>query len=70
MRKGTLFDGSFITVLREKKDMTLQELADAAGISKSHLWEIEKNRTEPGFTLAYKISKEVGCDMNLFVRAS
>jgi transcriptional regulator with XRE-family HTH domain len=31
--------------LREARDMTLQEVADASGITKSHVWEMEQGRS-------------------------
>lgn len=30
--------------LREARDMTLQEVADIAGLTKSHVWELEQGR--------------------------
>lgn len=43
------FDGSSlgtrIKLLRELRDMTLQQVADAAGLTKSHVWEMERGRS-------------------------
>ncbi len=43
------FDGSAlgtrIQLLRELRDMTLQQVADAAGLTKSHVWEMEKGKS-------------------------
>lgn len=36
--------GTRIKLLRELRDMTLQQVADAAGLTKSHIWELEKGR--------------------------
>lgn len=36
--------GTRIKLLRELRDMTLQQVADAAGLTKSHIWELEQGR--------------------------
>ncbi|UOA30230.1 helix-turn-helix transcriptional regulator [Pseudosulfitobacter sp. DSM 107133] len=43
--------------LRVKKKKSLQEVADALGVSKTHVWELEKNRTDnPSLELLTKMS--------------
>lgn len=37
--------GTRIRLLRELRDMSLQEVADAAGLTKSHVWELEQGRS-------------------------
>lgn len=37
--------GTRIKLLRELRDMTLQEVADASGLTKSHVWELEKGKS-------------------------
>lgn len=43
------FDGSAlgarIKMLRNIREMTLQQVADAAGLTKSHVWELEQGRS-------------------------
>jgi transcriptional regulator with XRE-family HTH domain len=43
------FDGSQlgtrIKLLRELRDMSLQSVADAAGLTKSHVWEMEQGKS-------------------------
>jgi transcriptional regulator with XRE-family HTH domain len=45
-----------IKELRKKQKITLQELADIVGTSKTNIWQIEKGINEPGITKAYKIA--------------
>jgi DNA-binding XRE family transcriptional regulator len=49
---------------REKSGMSLSKAADRAGISKSHLWAIEKNETEPSLWIAYSVVRLYGVDLN------
>ena len=43
--------------LRIKKGKSLQEVADAIGVSKTHIWEIEKNRSKnPSIDLLTKLA--------------
>lgn len=34
--------GTRIKLLRELREMTLQQVADASGLTKSHVWELER----------------------------
>jgi transcriptional regulator with XRE-family HTH domain len=38
--------GARITKLRLERGESLQDVADAVGVSKAHIWELEKGRTE------------------------
>lgn len=43
--------------LRMKKGKSLQEVADAVGVSKTHVWELEKGRTEnPSLEMLTKLA--------------
>lgn len=43
--------------LRVKKKKSLQEVADSLGVSKTHIWELEKGRTDnPSLELLTKIA--------------
>lgn len=64
------FDNDFLRLLRERNDITLDELARRCESSKSHMHELEKGKTEPSFSLAYKLSIALGCDMKLFARTA
>ena len=45
--------------LRKQAGLTLQEVADKACTSKSHIFGIENNGSEPSVYLAYRIAKAV-----------
>ena len=49
--------GARITELRLAANQTLQELADSVGISKAHIWELEKGRTDnPSLALVTRLA--------------
>lgn len=44
--------GARLTQLRLKRNVSLQTVADAVGVSKAHIWELEKGRADnPTLTL-------------------
>lgn len=43
--------------LRQRKGQSLQQVADGVGVSKAHIWELEKGTsTNPGFELLTKLA--------------
>lgn len=47
--------------LRQNAKVSLQTVADAIGISKAHVWELEKGHsTNPSFELVQKLAKYFG----------
>lgn len=49
--------GAKIAELRLKKSQSLQDVADAVGVSKAHIWELEKGRTDnPSVTLVQRLA--------------
>lgn len=43
--------------LRQKKGQSLQQVADGVGVSKAHIWELEKGTsTNPGMELLTKLA--------------
>lgn len=47
--------------LRQGAQVSLQKLADAVGVSKAHIWELEKGRTaNPSFELVQKLAAFFG----------
>lgn len=62
--------GELIKSRREAQGMTLDEVADAAGCSKSYLWEIE-NRVGYKVSLinAVRLSVALGIHINLLASA-
>jgi transcriptional regulator with XRE-family HTH domain len=49
--------GARITQLRLAKKESLQQVADAVGVSKAHIWELEKGRTDnPSMALVTRLA--------------
>ncbi len=54
--------------LRLKKGKSLQEVADAVGVSKTHIWELEKGRSEnPSFEMLTKLANYFGVTIRFLV---
>lgn len=53
--------GSRIRELRDASGMTGQELADALGVCRSFVGDLETNRTVPSLKRLISISKALGC---------
>ena len=54
--------------LRKDKNITLQELADAAGVSKGMLSQVENNRSIPSLTVLLNLIKSLRIDFNEFFK--
>jgi transcriptional regulator with XRE-family HTH domain len=52
--------------IRKEKNLTLQELADATGVTKGMLSQVENNRTIPSLTVFLNIIKSLRIDINDF----
>lgn len=52
--------GPRIRELRMERNMTLDDLAQRAGISASHLSRLERGQTAPSFKVAADIAREIG----------
>lgn len=52
--------------IRKEKNITLQELAEAAGVTKGMLSQVENNRTIPSLTVFLNIVKSLNVDINDF----
>ena len=52
--------------IRKEKNITLQELADAAGVTKGMLSQVENNRSIPSLTVFLNIVKSLNVDINDF----
>lgn len=49
--------GSRLTNLRLQSGESLQQVADAVGVSKAHIWELEKGRTDnPSMALVTRLA--------------
>ncbi|WP_135507621.1 helix-turn-helix domain-containing protein [Roseovarius aestuariivivens] len=54
--------------LRQKSNQSLQQVADAIGISKAHIWELEKGRSKnPSFDLVRKLAGHFGVSIDELV---
>ncbi len=54
--------------LRLEKGLTLQEVADAVGCSKTHIWELEQGRAgNPTISLAAELARYYGVSLDWLV---
>ncbi len=54
--------------LRRQKDESLQDVADAVGVSKAHIWELERGRTEnPSMSLVTRLADHFGVTVSYLV---
>lgn len=60
--------GERIFDLRQKTGESLQDVADAVGVSKAHVWELEKGRSRnPSFDLVRKLAGHFGVGIDVLV---
>jgi transcriptional regulator with XRE-family HTH domain len=53
--------GARIAELRRQKGESLQKVADAAGVTKTHIWELERGRTgNPSLSVIQKLADHFG----------
>ena len=58
--------GERLFSLRQKAGQSLQGVADAVGVSKAHVWELEKGRsTNPSFELVRKLARHFGVSVDV-----
>lgn len=62
--------GNYLSESRKRIGMTLDEVARAAGTSKSNLHAIEHGKSEPGFGLAVRLSVALGVPLQGMAAAS
>ena len=56
--------GARITKLRLKKGESLQQVADAVGVSKAHVWDLEKgNAQNPSMALVTRLADHFGVSL-------
>jgi transcriptional regulator with XRE-family HTH domain len=56
--------GERITRLRLAKGESLQQVADAVGVSKAHIWELEKGRADnPSMALVGRLADHLGASL-------
>lgn len=60
--------GRRITELRLKKNESLQDVATAVDVSKAHIWELEKGRTNnPAMDLVTRLADHFGVSVAMLV---
>jgi transcriptional regulator with XRE-family HTH domain len=60
--------GHRIATLRRGKGQSLQQVADAVGVSKAHVWELEKGRADnPSVALVTKLADHFGVSVAFLV---
>ncbi len=60
--------GERLHSLRQKSEQSLQAVANAVGISKAHIWELEKGHSKnPSFELVQKLAKHFGVTIDALV---
>jgi transcriptional regulator with XRE-family HTH domain len=60
--------GTKIMELRLRRRESLQQVADAVGVSKAHIWELEKGRTaNPSMALVTRLADHFGVSIRTLV---
>lgn len=60
--------GARISDLRLKSRQSLQDVAEAVGVSKAHVWELEKGRTDnPSMALVTRLADHFGVSIRYLV---
>ena len=63
--------GEMIKTLRRARDLSLQEVADAAEISKAHVWDLERGKsTNPTIETLCKLGGALKTDVSLLCSAA
>lgn len=58
--------GARLHSLRQSSGESLQAVADAVGVSKAHVWELEKGRSKnPSFELVRKLATHYGVSVDV-----
>ena len=58
--------GERLFSLRQKSGESLQDVADEVGVSKAHVWELEKGRSRnPSFELVRKLAAHYGVSIDV-----
>ena len=60
--------GHRLADLRRRKGQSLQQVADAVGVSKAHVWELEKGRADnPSMALVTRLADHFGVSVAFLV---
>src|ERR1035437_9020273 len=55
--------------IRKEKNITLQDLAESAGVTKSMLSQVEKSRSIPSLSVLLNLIKALNIDLNEFFKS-
>ena len=58
----------WLKAARTKKGLSFRELAAKSGVSKTHIFEIEGNKAEPGLSVAEDLAKALGVKLSTALR--
>ena len=61
---------AFLRSRRESLGMSLEDVAQAVGSSKSYMYEIERGKSEPGFLMAIRLSVALQTSISLMASAA
>lgn len=63
--------GQRLSALRLQADQSFQQVADAVGVSKAHIWELEKGRAQnPSMDLVRRLADHFGASVSFLVGES
>lgn len=62
------WDGKKMSHARIERGLSLQALGDEVGTSKSYVWEIENDRSQPTIGYAYHISQILKKPISFFMK--
>ena len=63
--------GKMVSAVRNRLGLSLQEVADACHVSKTHIWEIEQERTcNPSARLVWDLSQVLSIDPAFLLKAA
>ena len=69
-RRAAMSLGALLRVKRDTLGMTLDDVAEAAGCSKSHLHSLEGDKCEPGILMCAKLSVALGLSVQAMAAAA
>ena len=60
--------GTQLSALRRKRGQSLQDVAETVGVSRAHIWELEKGRTaNPSMSLVVRLADHLGLSVGFVI---
>lgn len=56
---------TYLKVMRESRGLSMSELAELAGVSRTHIWQIENGKSSPTVEWLRKIASALGCALRI-----